>query len=623
MGTAGHVDHGKTTLIRALTGIDTDRLKEEKQREMTIELGFAYLDLPSGRRIGIVDVPGHERFVRHMVAGAQGMDLVAMIVAADEGVMPQTREHLQICQLLGVKKGLVVITKIDLVEREFIELVREEVSDFLKGTFLEGAPIVEVSSVTGEGLEELVELIDRLVDEVQERPSDGLFRLPIDRVFTIKGFGTVVTGTLISGEVSIGDEIQVLPQGIRGKVRGLQVHKEKVQKALAGQRTAINLLGIDREAIQRGDVLVHSGTLEATSCLDVHIQHLPDAPVPLRNGMTLQLHIGTSHVPAKVILLGRDALEPGERGFAQLRLERPVVVVPFDRFVLRGSGIIQTWGGGIVLDAHPGRHKRFRPEVIQGLSQILEADPETVLLYHLWKHSPKGMDEIKLMAHTGLRRRILEEAVRALQQKGKAVLLEGSLFLREDLERVKGGLIEALSDFHRQNPLRPGASPEELRGKVGADERLFEKAVQELLEGGEIEPEGELLRLKGHRVPVEEDELGEIEEILLRAGLKPPTLREIAQLKGIEVSRVKEIMALLARRGIIVRVKEELYFHSRVLEDLKERLVNYLREKGRISIQDFKALTGVSRKFAVPLAEYFDQIRVTIRVGDDRILRGS
>lgn len=624
LGTAGHVDHGKTTLIKALTGIDTDRLKEEKERGMTIDLGFAYLDLPSGRRLGIVDVPGHEKFVRTMVAGAQGMDLVALIVAADEGIKPQTKEHLQICQLLGVKKGIVVITKTDLVDEELLELAREEIEDFVRDTFLEGAPIIEVSAVTGKGLRELLDAIDKLVDQVEQKPTDGIFRMPIDRIFTIRGFGTVVTGTVIAGEIKVGDEVEILPRGIKGRVRGLQVHGEKVERALAGQRTAVNLQGVEKEAIERGDVLAHSGVLRPTTLLDVVLFHLSDAPVPLRNGITLQFHIGTSHLLAKVILLGTDVLEPGERGFAQLRLERPVVALPFDRFVLRGSGIVQTWGGGTVLDAHPQKHRRFKKEVIEGLRRLLEGSVEEIVLYHARKASPRGLNEKELMIQTGLRKGVLAEALRKIVDQGKGILIDGRLFLKDDLEEAKGSILKALEAFHRQNPMKIGASPEEIRGKGGQwPEELFERALEELIVQGDVEREGELVRLKGHKVSISEGELEEVERILLEAQLTPPTPRELAERKGTDLPRIKDLLALLVRKGKVVKVKEDLYFHRDVLEGFKEKLVQYLREKGKISIQDFKTLAGTSRKFAVPLAEYFDQIKVTLRIGDERVLRGN
>jgi len=624
LGTAGHVDHGKTTLVKALTGIDTDRLKEEKERGMTIELGFAYLDLPSGKRLSIVDVPGHERFIRHMAAGAQGMDLVALVVAADEGIMPQTKEHLQICELLGVKKGLVVITKVDLVDEELLSLVKEEVKDFLKGTFLEGAPIVEVSAIKGWGLKELVELIDRLVDEVEEKPSDGLFRLPIDRVFTIKGFGTVVTGTILSGEVSLGDEIEILPPGIRGKVRGIQVHKEHLKGARAGQRAAINLAGVEKENIERGDVIVHPKTLKPTSLLDVEILHLPHAPVPLKNGTTLQLHIGTSHLLAQIILLETDVLEPSQRGLAQLRLQKPVVAQPFDRFILRGSGPMQTWSGGIVLDAHPFKHKRFKTELIQKLKELRESDPQKVILYHLNKYTPQGLTLKEIMAHTGLRKRTVEEALGELSKGGKVLSIENTFLSQEALEKLKTTLIEILSKFHQQNPLRLGMTQEEIKGKLKTTQEAFLTfTIERLLEEGIIQKEGEFLRLKTYQVPFNEEELKELEKLIFKGSLSPPTPKEIAQSLNKNVSTIKEMLSILVYKGSIIRVKEDLYFHKEILDLLKDKLVEYLKTHGRISIQEFKNLIGTSRKYVIPLAEYFDQIKVTIRVGDERILRSN
>jgi len=629
LGTAGHIDHGKTALVKALTGIDTDRLKEEKERGITIELGFAHLDLPSGRRVGIVDVPGHERFVKHMVAGAAGVDLVALIIAADEGVMPQTREHLDICSLLGVKKGLVVITKVDLVDEELLELAKEEVKEFLRGTFLEGAPVVAVSAVTGQGLDELVQAIDRLVEEVEEKPSDGLFRLPIDRVFTMRGFGTVVTGTLISGEVSVGDPVEVLPSSLKGKVRGLQVHKEKVQRAVAGQRTAINISGVDKDRIDRGDVLLHPGTVQVTDRLDVEIYHLPSVPRPLKNGVTLRFHIGTSLEMAKVILLGTNQLEPGERGYAQVRLERPVVALPYDRFVLRGSGTIQTWGGGVVLDAHPERHKRFRPEVIEQLDRLRERNSTFSISFHLQKAGPRGMPLKEMPAGTGLRKGIIERTLEEMTKTGEVVLLEGGVaFHRRFCDELRGLLLEQVQEFHRKNPMRPGISREELKGKLPeeVDPKLYSFVLEGLIGEGRLESEKELVRIKGHRISLsgrEAEEVKEVEEAFRSAGLTPPTFKELLERQAMQPQRAREILSLLVHEGKLVKVKEDLYFHREPLEGLKERLVAFLKERGKISTQEFKNLTGTSRKYAIPLAEYFDSVRLTLRVGDERVLRGK
>ncbi len=390
LGTAGHIDHGKTALVKALTGVDTDRLKEEKERGITIELGFTFLDLPSGIRLGIIDVPGHEKFVKHMVAGVWGIDLVALIIASDEGVMPQTREHLDICRLLRVKKGLVILTKIDLVDRELLELVKEEVTEVIKDTFLKEAPILPVSSLTGEGIPELLSTLDRLSLEVEERPSDGLFRLPIDRVFIMKGFGTVVTGTMVSGSLALGETITILPSGQEGKVRNLQVYNNPVERAFAGQRTAVNLQGIEASAIERGDVLTHPQTFIPTQVLDVFLEYLPHSPRPLKNRTKLRFHIGTVLTTSTIFLLDREELNPGEEGYAQIRLDRPLVAVPQDRFVIRGSGTIQTQGGGVVLDTHPKKHKRFTQSVIEELTLYKNGQRVEILRHHILRSGVGG-----------------------------------------------------------------------------------------------------------------------------------------------------------------------------------------------------------------------------------------
>lgn len=621
LGTAGHVDHGKTTLIKALTGMDPDRLKEEKERGMTIDLGFAYLDLPNGTRIGIIDVPGHEKFIKNMVAGAQGVDLIALVIAADEGVMPQTREHLYICQLLGIKKGFVVLNKIDLVEKEFLELVKEEISQLLKGTFLEGAPIVEVSSVTKEGFKELLTVIEKMVQEVQERPKDGLFRLPIDRSFSIRGFGTVVTGTIIAGEISVGEEVEILPSGSRGKVRGIQVHKEKVDRAFAGQRAALNLLGVEKESVKRGDVVTQQGAFRTTQLLDVQLEMLPKAPV-LRNGMTLNLHIGTSHVTATILIIGQERIEPGQRGLAQLRLNKPIVAAPCDRFILRGSGNIQTWGGGIVIDAHPLPHRRFDPDVVEELSQLKTMSPERLVFYQLKKSPLEGMNIREIMARTGLNRSVVLEVAESMAKEGTIIRLEGCYFLSEAFKGLKDRIIENISSFHTYNPLRTGIPKEELRNRTGSPKTsLFEKALEELIKEGKIEREGEIYKLKGYRPSVDTGYLKAIEETFLKAGLTPPTLKEFAQSFNLNLSEAKEFLSILVSEGRLIKVKEDLYFHHKPLEELKKKLIEFLELNKKITLQEFKNLASVSRKYLVPLAEYFDSIKLTIRVGDERMLR--
>ncbi|MCP4688561.1 MAG: selenocysteine-specific translation elongation factor, partial [Desulfobacterales bacterium] len=383
LGTAGHIDHGKTSLIKALTGTDTDRLKEEKLRGITIELGFASLDLPGGRRLGVVDVPGHEKFVKNMVAGATGIDIVVMVIAADEGVMPQTREHMEICSLLGVKHGFVAMTKIDMVEEDWLELVQEDVSEFMIGTFLEDAPIIPCSSATGEGLSDITDALETLAGEIPNRPPSSLFRLPVDRVFTMKGFGTVITGTLTSGRIRVGDPIMIYPSGVTSKVRGIQVHNQAVEEAEAGTRTAINFQGLEKASVQRGEVLADPGSLVSSYMVDISLHFLKSNKKPVKNRVRVRFHGGTSEILGNLILLDREELPPGETIVAQLRLDAPTAPVKDDRFVLRSYSPVRTIGGGHVLNPMPRKHKRFKPEVIEGLKSLDGSDPEGVISYHL------------------------------------------------------------------------------------------------------------------------------------------------------------------------------------------------------------------------------------------------
>ena len=631
LGTAGHIDHGKTALVKALSGIDTDRLKEEKERGITIELGFAFLDLPNGQRIGIVDVPGHERFVKHMVAGAGGIDIVALIIAADEGVMPQTREHLDICTLLGVKKGLVALTKIDLVDQELRELAIEDIQDFIKGTFLEGAPIIPVSAVTKEGIQEFITTLEKLVIEVEERSSEGPFRLPIDRVFTIRGFGTVVTGTIVSGKIVIGEAIEILPKGLKAKVRNLQVHNEKVEQAVAGQRTALNLQGVEKASLQRGEVILHPGIVEPTDLLDVELSYLSHSPRPLKNGIKLRFHTGTSHHMAKIFLLGLNELKPGEIGYAQVRLDSPLVALPNDRFVLRGSSVIQTIGGGIVLDAHPHRRKRFKGEATTGLEHLKGGDPSFAITYHLKKGGYRGLALKKLAGYVNIPPAIMSATLAELLSQQKIIkfdkeaerVIDGELYLH-----LRDDMVIALEKYHTRNPLKHGIPKEELKSKlpVEVDGKLFNSLLSGLTKEGLLVQEKDKVRLLGHQIALQgkQQELEKkIQEIIHRSGLAPPSMRELSEQLGSSEDEIKQMLSLLSSDGTVVKLKEGTYFHRDSLNELQEKLVSFLRERGTISTQEFKSLTGVSRKYTIPLAEYFDSIKLTIRVGDNRVLRGD
>jgi len=628
LGTAGHIDHGKTALVKALTGVDTDRLKEEKERGITIELGFTFLDLPSGIRLGIIDVPGHEKFVKHMVAGVWGIDLVALIIAADEGVMPQTKEHLDICKLLKVKKGLIVLTKIDLVERELLELVREEVTDIAKDTFLKDTPILAVSSMTGEGIPQLISTLDHLSMEVEERPSDGLFRLPIDRVFIMKGFGTVVTGTMVSGKLSLAETVEILPSGFEGKVRNLQVYNRSVEEAVAGERAAVNLQGIETSAIERGDVLVHPKTFTSTQLLDVYLEYLSIAPRPLKHRTRQRFHIGTNSTTASIFLLDREELAPGEGGFAQLRLERSVIALPQDRFVIRGSGAIQTLGGGVVLDTHPIKHRRYSPPVINDLILLKDGSSEQAISQYILRSGMAGISIGDLLNRVAMTPNEIQTILRKMIGRGDILLVDSEKLKVIEIsqyQRLKEMALIQLREFHQRSPMRTGLAKEELRTKLPAevDMKLFQILINGFIQSKEVILEKDKLRLPEHQIS-SADEKGlvkRVEEAILRRGLQPPSLKELSEEWSEEEEAVQAIIEHLVHDGVLVKIKSGMYFHRVHFENLKGELINFLKSHKEITTSQFKELTGASRKYAIPLIEYFDQIKLTLRLGEKRVMR--
>jgi selenocysteine-specific elongation factor len=630
LGTAGHIDHGKTALVKALTGVDTDRLKEEKERGITIELGFTFLDLPSGTRMGIIDVPGHEKFVKHMVAGVWGIDLLALIIAADEGVMPQTREHLDICRLLKVKKGLVVLTKIDLIDHDLLELVREEVTEIVEDTFLMDAPILSVSSVTGEGIPQLISTLDGLSKEVEERSSDGLFRLPIDRVFVMKGFGTVVTGTMVSGTLSLGDEVEILPSGIEGKVRNLQVYNRPVEKAVAGQRAAVNLQGVETSAIERGDVIVHCHTLAPTQLLDVYLEYLPSAQRPLKHRTKQRFHIGTNLTAASLFLLDREELAPGEGGFVQLRLERPVVALPHDRFVIRGSGVIQTLGGGVVLDTHPVKHRRYSPSVIEDLDVLKEGSNEQALAQHILHSGMGGMTLDHLLNQVAMPPSEIEAILRKMIERGDILLVDPEktkVVNSRQYQQLREMTLGRLREFHQRFPMKSGLAKEELRTKLPmeVDVRLFQILINGLIQSKEVILEKDKLRLPEHQISSVDEKglIKRVEETLRKGGLQPPSPKELAEEWSEEEGGVLAVFEHLVHEGVLVKIKGGMYFHRVPFEHLKEELIAYLKSHQEITTPQFKEITKASRKYAIPLIEYFDQIKLTLRLGEKRVLRSG
>ena len=627
-GTAGHIDHGKTSLVKALTGIDTDRLKEEKARGITIELGFAHLDLTGGVRLGIVDVPGHERFVRTMVAGVGGIDLVMLVIAADEGVMPQTREHLDICRLLGVQRGLVVLTKCDLVEQEWLGLVTEEVRDYLAGSFLEGAAIVTMSSRTGEGLDTLRNELARLAHTVPEREHAGPFRLPVDRVFTMPGFGAVVTGTLWSGAIRVGAAVEVLPSGRMGRVRGLQVYGRREEQGVAGQRVAVNLQGIDHHELTRGETLTPPGLFRTTRTVDVLLDSLPSSR-ELKHRSTVRVHSGAAETSAQVILPERETLRPGESAPAQLRLREPLLLFSGDPFVLRRHSPATTIGGGRVLDPDPLRRRRRNEDAVELLTALSGADAAAKirLLVRESRLSGIGVNEIGFRG--GLSHSVLDTVLIQLLSGGDLVqvLKEPRMLLtRGAFIELEKHLQAALGAFLAENPLREGMGKEELKGRLPkrSDPRFFGAILAAMVKAGMLIVERDLVKpASGKAIPATERGWvrDALEAALQQGGVEPPTVKELSDCLKSPEKELLEHLAVLVREGRAIRAASDLYFAPEPLAALRDRLTAFLKERGEITPSGFRELSGLSRKFMIPVLEYFDSIKLTIRVGDVRRLR--
>lgn len=635
LGTAGHVDHGKTSFIRTLTGIETDRLKEEKKRGITIELGFAYLDLPCGHRLGIVDVPGHEKFVKNMVAGVTGMDLVAFIIAADEGIMPQTEEHFEICRLLGVKQGIIVITKKDMVDEEWLEMVTEEVREYCEGSFLEEAPLVHVSSTSGDGIDEVRDLLDTFVSAQQFHEVHGPFRLPVDRIFAIKGFGSVVTGTSMSGRVGIGDELCFYPKDMVAKVRGIQVHSSDVETVEAGHRTAINLQGVDTAAVSRGMVAATPGCLLPGYMLDCDFFYLPSNKKALKHRARVRVHLGTAEIMGRISLLDRDLLQPGETAGIQILLEDAVAVWPGDRYVVRSYSPVATIGGGEILGNMPPRKRkrltdRDRSEN-EKVFQVLQGDniEEKILLF-LRERGTLGLSFDELAVRLGTFGKQLKKIITAPLSSRKIVVVDSTTqrYLTKSVsDTVEQSLLTDLERYHRENPLHIGLSKEELRSGLGrnVDQKVFHFCLNELQKKDLVVQEDSAVRLASHQVALQADEKKlqkDLEAWYREKGLTTPTMREsMEQFSDYPESLVKEVFALLLREEKLVKVSEILYYDAEAIAQLQEKVTAFIEKEGDIDAPRFKNLTGLTRKFSIPLLEYFDRIKLTIRVGDLRILR--
>ncbi|MGB9715296.1 MAG: selenocysteine-specific translation elongation factor [Thermodesulfovibrionales bacterium] len=617
LGTAGHIDHGKSALVKALTGIDPDRLKEEKERGITIDLGFADLRYPDGLTIGIVDVPGHERLVRNMLAGAGGIDLVLLVIAADEGIMPQSREHLYICNLLKIKSGLVAITKADLVDGEWIELVMDEVKDFVRGTFLDGASIVPVSSKTMFNIELLKEEIRKVALNVETKPVKGLFRLPIDRVFTLKGFGTVVTGTAVSGSISVDDPVEILPSNIKSRVRGLHSHGNPIQTAYAGQRVAINLQGVEKEDLKRGDAVVLPGRFVPTKIIDAKVDLLPDAPI-LKNKMLVHFHLTTSETVARVILYEKDELKPGESCYCQLRLQDPVVSMSGDRYIIRRFSPVDTIGGGEVLDPSPP--KRKQKEIVQKLMAFEESSIFEKISFKIEQSGLHGISNMMLEGWIKAEIPAIKDAIFRLKKDGVIIEIEDILIHKTFFDVFREKIIKTLNDFHSKNPLKPGMPKEEIRVMMKMEPRLFNGLIISL---EDVVIEKEIVRLKTFSTVLSKTEKlmkAKILEILENSRFQPPTKEELSQSLKLDQKHLSDILRLLVKEGTLVRISDSMYLTSSVYNEMINKLKDFFSRKPEMTVAEFRDILSTTRKYALPILEYLDSIKVTLRVGDVRRL---
>ncbi len=625
VGTAGHIDHGKSSLVEALTGTNPDRLEEEKRRGITIDLGFAFLDL-GGVRLGFVDVPGHERFVRNMLAGVGGIDLVLLVVAADEAIKPQTREHFDICRLLGISHGLVALTKSDLVGSDVAGLVRLEIEEFVRGSFLEGAPILSVSARTGAGLDSLRQALQRMAEDIPVSDVTRHFRLPIDRSFAMKGFGAVVTGTLVSGAANVGDEAELFPAQRRLRIRGLHSGGKSIERAVAGQRTAVNLAGIEHTEIQRGMNLAAPGIFETTRRIDTRITLLASGPT-LKNHSRVHFHQGTAETIAEIVLLGRNSLSPGESALAQLRLSDALLLLPGDRFILRQFSPVVTIGGGGVIDPRAPRHRRNDPAVAPFLETLDSGNHEEILAT-IVESSPPGMALHEIMARTGWTEAGIRELALQLAQQGRVRVIGQQPFTlasTQAIAKCAAALRDAVESFHRANPLLPGIPKQDLRGRAGNPSiELFQTSLEDLIRSGAVAVSGDLVQRAGREIALSPEEARTkelIEREFDRAGLTVPSFAAVLERLPVESRRAAKILQILLREKVLVKVADDLVFHRTALARMRELIAGYKKERGdHLPVPAFKELTGVTRKYAIPLLEYLDHEHVTRRAGDERVI---
>ncbi|MBI4682015.1 MAG: selenocysteine-specific translation elongation factor [Nitrospirae bacterium] len=618
LGTAGHIDHGKSALVKALTGTDPDRLKEEKERGITIDLGFADLAYPGGLKVGIVDVPGHERLIKNMLAGAGGIDIVLMVIAADEGIMPQSREHLDICNLLKVKRGLIVINKSDLVEQDWIELVKDEVGKFVQGTFLEGAEMVAVSSKTGHNIDLLKEKIEELALHVEPKSVNGVFRLPVDRIFTLKGFGTVITGTAISGSISVDKPVEILPRGLKTKVRGLQSHGESLKTAYAGQRVAINLQGVSKDEVQRGDVITVPDKIRTTYVIDADLSMLGDTSLSaLKSRNLVHFHTGTTELVGRIIIYGRDELKPGDKAYCQFRFKDPIAVMSGDRYIIRKFSPLVTIGGGSILDTTPGR--RRRDERVKDLEILEQGSLKEKLSLKIRQSGLNGITQDELIGWIKAEIPDIRAEVNALIKEGLAISCEGCIIHKDPSDDFAKKAISAVGGFHKNNPLKPGMSKEDLRAVfTGLDQKLFEAMLDRV---DQIVIEKELLRLKTFRISLSEDKKvlkDKMLKVLEQAEFQPPSKDELAVAVSIKPQEAGELLKIMASEKSLVRINDSLYIPMSNYTKMIDGLKSFFSAKSEMTVGEFRDILKTSRKYALPFLEYLDSNKITLRVGEVR-----
>jgi selenocysteine-specific elongation factor len=628
VGTAGHIDHGKTALVKAITGIDTDRLKEEKERGITIDLGFAHLALDSTTTVGFIDVPGHERFIKNMLAGVGGIDLVMLVIAADESVMPQTREHLDICSLLHVKQGFTVLTKIDKVESEIADLVEMEVREFLKGSFLEKSPILRVSSYTGQGIPELIQNLRESVARVGQKDDGAIFRLPIDRCFTMKGFGTVVTGTLIAGRVQKEEEVEIFPSQRPVRVRGIQVHGHAAGEARAGQRTALNLQGIDVAEAQRGMVLTVPGLFAPTPMFDCHLELLPSAPNAIESRKRIRFHVGTAELMGYLVLLGQDRLQPGASAFVQIRLEEPTFALPGDRFIVRQYSPMITIGGGEILDAMPEKHRRTDKTVVEKLRVLKEGTTDDRIMAAIEEAGLQAIELSRVAARRGLLPARVRESLSGLVKAGRIRVLSENPYVVVSAAAFKeatDAARAAVKRFHETNPLVQGIGREELKARLFSDASnlLFQAVLDRLAADKQIVLAQDVIYEFGRKVTLKaneermRDQLGERFRAL---GLQVPSADEIIDALKLDRNTARKIIQLMLKENALVKISEEMIVERKAIDKLIADVKALKLKNPKFGVGEFKNLTGVTRKHAIPLLEYLDRQRVTRRMGDERVI---